>query len=133
MQKIPAELCVRSIDAEKIRDCVNHLLLNAIKFTPDRGTVTVEARCDDAGRAVVKVTDTGSGIDPAHLPRIGEAFFTGYDVTHHASGHFEHGRQGLGLGLSVVKAFVALHAGEFDIQSELGKGTTVTITLPPLR
>jgi signal transduction histidine kinase len=76
------------------------------------------------------VSDTGGGIDPAHLPRIGEAFFTGYDVTHHASGQFEHGRQGLGLGLSVVKAFVALHNGEFDIQSELGKGTTVTITLP---
>ena len=130
VEKIPPALCVLSIDAEKIRDCVNHLLLNAIKFTPDRGTISVEARCDERGEAVIRVIDTGSGIDPAHLPRIGEAFFTGYDVTHHTSGQFEHGRQGLGLGLSVVKSFVALHNGRFDIQSELGKGTTVTITLP---
>ena len=133
IERIPPSLCVRSIDAEKIRDCVNHVLLNAVKFTPDRGTITIEGRCDEAGEATIRVTDTGSGIDPAHLPRIGEAFFTGYDVTHHASGQFEHGRQGIGLGLSVVKAFVAMHNGTFDIQSELGKGTTVTITLPPAK
>jgi len=125
---VPQTLGVTSIDAEKIRDAVNHLLLNAVKFTPDGGTITVAARAD--GETTIRVSDTGCGIDPAHLPRIGEAFFTGYDVTHHASGHFEHGRQGLGLGLSVVKSFVAMHGGRFDISSELQCGTTVTITLP---
>jgi signal transduction histidine kinase len=125
---VPEKIAVVSIDADKIRDAVNHLLLNAIKFTPDNGTIAVAAHHD--GETTIKVSDTGCGIDPAHLPRIGEAFFTGYDVTHHSSGHFEHGRQGLGLGLSVVKSFVALHGGKFDISSELKCGTTVTITLP---
>jgi signal transduction histidine kinase len=125
---MPEKLRVVSIDADKIRDAVNHLLLNAIKFTPDGGKITVAAHAD--GEVSIKVSDTGCGIDPAHLPRIGEAFFTGYDVTHHSSGHFEHGRQGLGLGLSVVKSFVALHGGKLDISSELQCGTTVTMTLP---
>jgi signal transduction histidine kinase len=125
---VPDQVGVMSIDAEKIRDAVNHLLLNAIKFTPDGGTITVAAHRD--GDTTIRVSDTGCGIDPAHLPRIGEAFFTGYDVTHHSSGHFEHLRQGLGLGLSVVKSFVTMHGGKLDISSELQCGTTVTITLP---
>jgi signal transduction histidine kinase len=125
---VPEKIGVISIDADKIRDAVNHLLLNAVKFTPDGGTITVAAHAN--GETTIRVIDTGCGIDPAHLPRIGEAFFTGYDVTHHSSGHFEHGRQGLGLGLSVVKSFVAMHGGELDIASELQCGTTVTITLP---
>ena len=125
---MPEKLRIVSIDADKIRDSVNHLLLNAIKFTPDGGRITVAAHAD--GEISIAVSDTGCGIDPAHLPRIGEAFFTGYDVTHHSSGHFEHGRQGLGLGLSVVKSFVALHGGKLDISSELQCGTTVTMTLP---
>jgi signal transduction histidine kinase len=127
---LPEKLGVMSIDAEKIRDSVNHLLLNAVKFTPDGGTITVAGRAN--GETTITVSDTGCGIDPAHLPRIGEAFFTGYDVTHHSSGHFEHGRQGLGLGLSVVKSFVAMHGGKLDIASELKCGTTVTITLPAI-
>ncbi|MEA2711705.1 MAG: hypothetical protein QOF78_4306 [Phycisphaerales bacterium] len=126
---VPERMGVMSLDAEKIRDALNHLLLNAIKFTPDEGTITVAAAQRD-GETQIRISDTGCGIDPTHLPRIGEAFFTGFDVTHHSSGHFEHGRQGLGLGLSVVKSFVALHGGKLDISSELQCGTTVTITLP---
>jgi signal transduction histidine kinase len=126
---VPHAMASMSLDPEKLRDAINHLLLNAIKFTPDGGTITVAAAQRD-GEARVTVTDTGCGIDPTHLPRIGEAFFTGYDVTHHSSGHFEHGRQGLGLGLSVVKSFVTLHGGKLDISSELQCGTTVTMTLP---
>ena len=125
---VPKQMGTMSIDAEKIRDAINHLLLNAIKFTPDEGTITVAAHRD--GQTTITVADTGCGIDPAALPRIGEAFFTGYDVTRHSSGHFEHGRQGIGLGLSVVKSFVAMHGGKLDISSELKCGTTVTITLP---
>ncbi|MEA2735949.1 MAG: hypothetical protein QOE14_2400 [Humisphaera sp.] len=126
---VPERMGVMSLDAEKIRDALNHLLLNAIKFTPDEGTITVAAAQRD-GETQIRISDTGCGIDPAQLPRIGEAFFTGFDVTHQTSGHFEHGRQGLGLGLSVVKSFVALHGGKLDISSELRCGTTVTITLP---
>ena len=126
---VPEKLATMSLDPDKIRDAMNHLLLNAIKFTPDGGTITITASHDDS-QTTIKVTDTGCGIDPAHLPRVGEAFFTGYDVTKHSSGFFEHGRQGIGLGLSVVKSFVKMHGGTLHIASELKCGTTVTISLP---
>jgi len=119
------------LDVEKIRDAVNHLVLNAVKFTPDEGTVTIAAERSADGGASIRVSDTGCGIDPAHLPRIGEAFFTGFDVAHHSTGKFEHGKQGLGLGLSVVKAFVEMHGGKLQVDSQLRCGTNVTITLPP--
>jgi signal transduction histidine kinase len=126
---VPEMLARVSVDPDKLRDALNHLLLNAIKFTPDGGTITVAARHDDS-QTTIKVTDTGCGIHPEHLPRVGDAFFTGYDVTKHSSGFFEHGRQGIGLGLSVVKSFVKMHGGTLHIASELKSGTTVTITLP---
>jgi signal transduction histidine kinase len=132
IENVPDSLGVMPLDVEKMRDAVNHLVLNAVKFTPDEGTVTVAAERTPDGGASIRVSDTGCGIDPAHLPRIGEAFFTGFDVARHSTGKFEHGKQGLGLGLSVVKAFVELHGGSLHVGSELGCGTTVTITLPPL-
>jgi signal transduction histidine kinase len=64
------------------------------------------------------------------LKRYGEAFFTGFDVTRHSSGTYEHGRRGLGLGASVVKKFVEMHGGSVKVESAVGKGTTVTMTLP---
>jgi signal transduction histidine kinase len=91
--------------------------------------VTISASRDD-GSTIIRIRDTGCGIDPAHLPHVGEAFFTGFDVAHHASGQFEYGRKGIGLGLSVVKSLVSMHGGKLEIASERGKGTTVTITLP---
>jgi signal transduction histidine kinase len=131
VENVPDGLGTMSLDAEKIRDAVNHIVLNAIKFTPDEGSLTISAARTPDGGATIRVVDTGCGIDPAYLPRMGEAFFTGFDVKHHASGQFEHGRQGLGLGLSVVKAFVTMHGGDVKFESEQGRGTTVTILLPP--
>jgi signal transduction histidine kinase len=127
---VPEALGTMPLDVEKIRDSINHVALNAVKFTPDAGTLTVTAQRSEDGGATIAISDTGCGIDPANLPRIGEAFFTGFDVAHHASGQFEHGRQGLGLGLSVVKALVALHGGSLAVDSQIQCGTTVTITLP---
>jgi signal transduction histidine kinase len=117
------------IDPPKIRDAINHLLLNAIKFTPDGGTIKVAAKRNDNG-AEISITDTGCGIEECELKRYGEAFFTGFDVTRHSSGTYEHGRRGLGLGASVVKKFVEMHGGQVKVDSTVGKGTTATITLP---
>jgi signal transduction histidine kinase len=118
------------VDAAKIRDCLNHLLLNAVKFTPDEGTITVWARRTEGGEAEIRVSDTGTGIDPAILPHIFEPFFAGFDVAHHTSGRFEYQSKGIGLGLSVVKTFVEMHGGTITVQTEVGSGTTFLITLP---
>ncbi len=126
----PEDLGNIVLDPEKIRDCLNHLLLNAIKFTPDEGTIMVSARRTPSGGAEIRVSDTGTGIDPAILPHIFEPFFAGFDIAHHASGKFEYQSKGIGLGLSVVKAFVEMHGGTIAVETEVGQGTTVTITLP---
>jgi signal transduction histidine kinase len=126
----PTNLGEMELDAGKIRDSLNHLLLNAIKFTPDEGTITLSGRRSEDGSVELAVRDTGVGIDAANLPRVGERFFTGFDVSRHASGHFEYNRRGLGLGLSIVRSFVEMHDGTMSIGSEVGKGTTVTVRLP---
>ena len=127
---LAADLGSLPLEAPRIRDAVNHLLLNAIKFTPDGGQIAVTASRSHDGGAVIRVSDNGAGIDPAARERLFDQFFTGFDVSHHSSGHFEHGRKGLGLGLPLVKAFVEMHGGRIDVDSEVGKGTTFTVTLP---
>jgi signal transduction histidine kinase len=119
------------IDGPKIRDTLNHLLLNAIKFTPDAGTISMSAaRHSQNGMIRITVADTGCGIDGDCLPQLFEPFFTGTDVSRHSSGKFEHGRKGIGLGLSVARSFVRMHGGTIIAASEPGQGSTFTITLP---
>jgi signal transduction histidine kinase len=128
-EELPAEPGMINVDEQKIRDSLNHLLLNAIKFTPDGGTITVRAYRAD-GDAYIEVSDTGMGIEAGAMERVFDRFFTEFDVSHHSSGHFEFGKKGLGLGLSVVKAFVEMHGGSVKLKSEVGQGTTFTICLP---
>ena len=127
---VPPELGSLEIEASKIRDTLSHLLLNAVKFTPDGGTVTLTADRNSAGAVEIRVTDTGAGIDPTCQASLFQPFFTGFDVSHHSSGHYEFGRRGLGLGLSIARAFVEMHGGTIACQSEPGQGSTFTITLP---
>ncbi len=128
--KLDVDLGTLNIEAPKIRDSVEHLLLNAIKFTPDQGNICLAAHKNPDGAVEITITDCGVGIDPAHLPHVFKPFFTSFDVSRHSSGQFEFGRRGLGLGLSLVKAFVEMHGGRVEASSEPGKGTTFTITLP---
>lgn len=127
---VPDELGTVRGERDKLRDCAVQLLINAIKFTPDGGTIRLEARRTPQGGAAIVVRDTGQGIDAASLPRIFDPFFTVFDVSRHASGTFEFGRRGLGLGLSVVDAFVKMHGGHVNVESKLNEGSTFTISLP---
>jgi signal transduction histidine kinase len=127
---LPRDLGSLPLDGPKLRDSINHLLLNAIKFTPDGGNIALRARHEPDGSATIEVSDTGSGIDEEAKVRLFEPFFTGFDVAHHSSGHYEHMRKGLGLGLSIVRAWVEMHGGTISVESETGHGSTFTIRLP---
>src|SRR5207244_4612027 len=108
---LPADLGSVTAEEDKLHDSVVQLLVNAVKFTQDGGTITLSARRLEDGGAQITVTDTGVGIDPASRARVFDPFFTRFDVSRHSSGVFEFDRRGLGLGLSVVKAFVEMHGG----------------------
>lgn len=117
------------LEADKIRDSVGHLLLNAIKFTPDHGRIAVTATREDAF-VVLSIRDTGVGIQKDALAHLFEPFFTGFDVSRHSSGHYEFNRKGLGLGLSLIKRFVEHHGGTVSVNSIVGEGTTFVVKLP---
>ncbi len=118
------------LEPDKLHDAIVQLLMNAVKFTPDGGRIRLAARRLPDGGGAIAVTDTGVGMDAASLARVFDPFFTRFDVSRHSSGVFEFECRGLGLGLSVVKAFVEMHGGEVKVASELGKGSTFTIILP---
>lgn len=106
-----------------IKQVLTNLLTNAIKFTPEGGTVTLEAYVDDKGRIVIRVTDTGIGIAPEDIP-VALAPFGQIESA------LSRTHQGTGLGLPLTKALVELHDGIFDLQSKVGLGTSVTLTFP---
>ena len=109
-------------DRRAFNQILINLISNAIKFTPREGQVVVSAT-PERTKFELTVEDNGIGIDESDLPRLGEAFFQ-------AGASREHRHDGSGLGLSVVKNLVHLHAGDVAIQSRLGKGTRVTVRLP---
>ncbi|MFC1716661.1 ATP-binding protein [Candidatus Poribacteria bacterium] len=109
-------------DEDKLKQIIINLLYNAIKFTPPEGEVS--AYVEDKGEYVdITIADTGIGIPPESLDEIFERF---HQVQQEDSGK----RQGVGLGLAIVKDFVELHDGSISVQSELGKGSLFTVTLP---
>jgi cell cycle sensor histidine kinase DivJ len=112
----PAQLAFA--DRRAIRQILVNLLANAIKFTPSGGQVTLSAR-REAGALLLAVRDTGAGIAPEDLSRLGLPFEQGHG-----------GKEGTGLGLSLVKALAALHGGAVAIESVLGEGTCVSVRLP---
>jgi signal transduction histidine kinase len=118
-----------SADVSKIKDVLNNLLLNAIKFTPDGGQIDLEM--SEAENAVeITVRDHGVGIAERDLQHIFEPMFSTFDTLHHSSGVYEFQRRGIGLGLTVSKKFVELHEGTIHLESKVGTGTTIKIRLP---
>jgi signal transduction histidine kinase len=118
------------VDSDKISDTVVNLLTNAIKFTPDGGTIGLSAALCARDEAEIVISDQGIGLEPRALNRLFQPFFTEFDPSHHSSGDFGFNKRGLGLGLSIVKQFVELHGGRVGAESTVGEGTRVTIRLP---
>ncbi len=123
-----------SIDADssKIMDILINLLANAIKFTPDRGTIRVQAQGleGNPGWVRVAIKDEGAGVHPSEQQHLFEPFFTGFDTLHHSSGEYQFGKRGIGLGLCLVKTFVELHGGRVEVQSTPGRGSSFGFLLP---
>ena len=109
-------------DRDRLRQVFANLLDNAIKYTPESGQVRV-AIARDGDSAVVTVTDTGAGIDAEHLPRIWERLYRADP---------SRSERGLGLGLSLVKAYVTAHGGIVEASSQPGQGSAFTVRLPIL-
>jgi cell cycle sensor histidine kinase DivJ len=120
---LPAEPLKAEADRRALKQIALNLISNALKFTPKSGSVTVTlTRAGEVLELVVE--DTGIGIAPADLERLGRPF--------EQAGDAEARAKGSGLGLSLVRAFASLHGGDMSIRSVLGEGTTVTVRLPVL-
>jgi PAS domain S-box-containing protein len=113
-------------DRRKLKQILVNLLANAIKFTEAGGTVALEIRCGQDSGYVFQVTDTGIGIAREDIPKA-LAQFGQVDSTHSRR------HEGTGLGLPLTKALVELHGGTLELESEPGRGTTVTVRFPAER
>ena len=116
------EIAVVPGDYDLLKQTVLNVVDNALKFTPEGGSVSMSLICDKE-YAVIEVSDTGPGISQEMLARIGEPFFK-------ADTAMKAGRSSTGLGLAIVKQIMSLHGGELKIQSPEGGGTMVTMLLP---
>jgi len=110
-------------DRGKLNQILINLLSNAVKFTPAGGTVVLRARRCGKDKVEVAVIDTGIGIAAADLPLIFEEF-------RQADGSTERSYGGVGLGLTLARRLAVLLGGTLTASSELGRGSTFTLTLP---
>ncbi len=113
----PDELPLIDIDPVRVREILLNLLSNAVRHTPAQATIAIHAEMQPR-QLIILVTDTGNGIAPEDLPRIFERFHKGRDS------------RGSGLGLAIAKTLVVAHGGDIRVTSEVGQGTTVTVSLP---
>ena len=114
-------------DVTKVKEIFVNILSNAMKYTPSGGSVMVsleELPCDEPGYMIVRtrISDTGIGMSQDYLTRIFEAFTREQNTTKSKIA-------GTGLGMSIVKKYVDLLGGTIQVESELGKGSTFTVTL----
>lgn len=110
------------VDRTLFQQAIGNLISNAISHTPCGGSVVVSARAGPS-ELYIHILDTGCGIPTEHLPHIFDRF---YRVDRARSGV----RKNVGLGLAVVKSIIARHGGRVEIESEVGRGTNITLVLP---
>ncbi len=112
------------VDERRLKQAIFNLISNALKFTPEGGTVTIEGRRETTefgDEIVIDVRDTGTGIPADAQDRIFEKF---------ERGHPQARQSGAGLGLSLVKSLIELHGGAVHVESQVGEGTMVSCRLP---
>lgn len=117
----PAEPCVLFVDRDKLLQVLDNLLNNAIKYSPQGGTIRVGLECRD-DHVALRVQDQGIGMTREQVDRIFNKFFRA-DPSNTAI-------SGVGLGMPIAKHIVEAHGGTITVDSEPGHGTTVTVVLP---
>jgi signal transduction histidine kinase len=114
---------------DQLRRVLYNLMDNAIKYTATGGRVEIALESGKReGTALLKVSDTGFGIDPAHLPHIFERFYR-VEATRPRFGS----SGGSGLGLPIAKSIADAHGGQIGVSSKVGKGTTFWVELPTIK
>lgn len=119
LSDVPAPICV---DLSQVREAIDNIIGNAIKYTPDGGSVTVTMRVEDK-HGIFEVKDTGYGVAPDEQARLFQPFFR-------ASNARESSIEGTGLGLHLVKKIIERHGGTMRFESALGEGSTFGFELP---
>jgi signal transduction histidine kinase len=115
-----ADPCYADVDPNRVQQALANLIDNAVKYTPEGGSITVA--CEQADQSIkVSVEDNGIGIPPEEQPRIWDRLYRGDK---------SRGQRGLGLGLSLVKAVVQAHGGQVTVRSVPGSGSEFTVKLP---
>lgn len=126
VDRVPQDLPLLNADPRALKQIFINLLTNAVKFTQRGGRVDVTAELDAVGNLVIRVADTGIGIDPADLDKALSAFGQVDSV-------MERKYEGTGLGLPLTKRLVELHDGWFELDSAPGEGTTAIVCFPASR
>jgi two-component system phosphate regulon sensor histidine kinase PhoR len=111
---------------DELASAFGNLVSNAVRYTPDGGTITLSWYVDAEGRGTFAVTDTGVGVAEEHIPRLTERFYRVDRSRSRATG-------GTGLGLAIVRHVLLRHQAALDIESEPGKGSTFAVILPASR
>jgi len=119
---LPEAPAIVLADRQALKQILLNLLANAVEFTPPGGRVTLNADCRNGSVAFV-VADTGQGISEERLTTLMEPFVRGEKHPYHAS-------EGWGLGLAIVKSLVDRLDGSLEVESRVGRGTTVTVSMP---
>jgi len=120
---LPPNLPKLFVDARQQKQILLNLLSNAVKFTPSGGTIEVSVAVDGRGGISLRVTDTGIGIAPEDIEKVLEPFGQ-------AQSKPDRSHEGTGLGLSLSKSLTELNGGRLTLESEIGKGTCVTVWYP---
>ena len=123
---IPPKIPPVEADHDRLSQAIHNLLGNAIKYTPQGGTVSVSLTFDPDNSMIVKVTDTGIGISHEDQTRIFERFCRATDKRVESI-------TGTGLGLSITREIARMHGGDLTVESQLDQGSTFTLTIPASR
>ena len=127
------DMPVIQIDRAKLCDVLENLLINSVKFTPDGGTIRLNATKQLGGYVSISIEDQGPGIEEEDLPHVFDPFYSTRDVMKHSSGDTGYQKRGMGLGLAIVRHFVEMHNGTVNVTtSPEGSVFTVTVPIGPL-